>query len=334
MPVNKKQLVRLVRLVAQLKENRYPNCSSFAADMRKADLEENLNLSCTAKTIARDIQVLRRDFNAPIDFDPSRNGYYLTHHEWTFTCPQIFDESCMLSAVLGARVAEHIFPQPMRKQIRDAVDFLLTNNNPDFLDTAQVDSLVVIPSKRTKIDANVFMPLFHAWQDHEVCHIAYQDSKGKASERDFEPHALVFFDGVWYAKGFCYTRKEMRTLAAARMKSVVPTGRSFKPDLKIVATANEEGIFDREMVTDVVVRCDDYLAKIIQTRPLHIEQKVVPLDDGGCEIHVEEMTKFRLITWVMHQCGRAIVLKPQKCINEIVDFSTKLLKQHKTITWE
>ena len=328
MPVNKKQLVRLVRLVAQLKENRYPNCSSFAADMRKADLEENLNLSCTPKTIARDIQVLKQDFNAPIDFDPSRNGYYLTHHEWTFTCPQIFDDSCMLSAVLGARVAENIFPQPMRKQIRDAVDFLLTNNNPDFLDTAQVDSLVVIPSNRTKIDAKVFMPLFYAWQNHEVCHIAYKDSKGKATERDFEPHALVFFDGVWYAKGFCHARKEMRTLAAARMKSVVPTGRHFEPDPKIVATANEEGIFDREVVTDVVVRCDDYLAKIIQTRPLHIEQKVVPLEDGGCEIQVEEMTKFRLITWVMHQCGRAEILKPDSLRKDILVFSNILHSLH------
>lgn len=331
MPVNKKQLVRLVRLVAQLKENRYPNCASFAADMRKADIEENLNLSCTAKTIARDIQVLKRDFNAPIDFEPSRNGYYLTHHEWTFTCPQIFDDSCMLSAVLGARVAEHIFPQPMKKQIRDAVNFLLTNNNPDFLDTTQVDSLVVIPSNRTKIDAKVFMPLFYAWQNHEVCHIAYKDSKGKATERDFEPHALVFFDGVWYAKGFCHARKEMRTLAAARMKSVVPTGRHFNPDPKIVATANEEGIFDREIVTDVIVRCDDYLAKIIQTRPLHIEQKVVPLEDGGCEIHVEEMTKFRLITWVMHQCGRATILQPETCRQAVAEFAETITKSHNQI---
>jgi predicted DNA-binding transcriptional regulator YafY len=329
MPVNKKQLVRLVRLVAQLKENRYPNCASFAADMRKADIEENLNLSCTAKTIARDIQVLKRDFNAPIDFDPSRNGYYLTHHEWTFSCPQIFDDSCMLSAVLGARVAEHIFPQPMKKQIRDAVNFLLTNNNPDFLDTAQVDSLVVIPSNRTKIDAKVFMPLFYAWQNHEVCHIAYKDSKGKATERDFEPHALVFFDGVWYAKGFCHARKEMRTLAAARMKSVVPTGRHFEPDPKIVSTANEEGIFDREIVKDVVVHCDDYLAKIIQTRPLHIEQKVISTSDGGCDIIVEEMTKFRLITWVMHQCGRAILRQPLELCKEISDFANLISANHK-----
>ena len=328
MPVNKKQLVRLVRLVAQLKENRYPNCASFAADMRKADIEENLNLSCTPKTIARDIQVLKRDFNAPIDFDPSRNGYYLTHHEWTFSCPQIFDDSCMLSAVLGARVAEHIFPHPMRTQIRDAVNFLLTNNNPDFLDTAQVDSLVVIPSNRSKIDAKVFMPLFYAWQNHEVCHIAYWDSKGKATERDFEPHALVFFDGVWYTKVFCHVRKETRTLVASRMKSVVPTGRFFEPDPKIIKTVNEDELFDYESVRDVVVHCDDYLAKIVSVRPLHSDQEIIPLADGGCELQVKEMLKFRLQTWIMHQCGRAILLSPQECINELFDFATKIMTSH------
>ena len=239
MPVSKKQLVRLIRLVAQLKENRYPNCAKFAEEMRQADLDENLNLACTPKTIFRDIQTLKNDFGAPIDFDKVRNGYYLRHHGWDFSCPQLYDDAEMLAAVLGARVAEHIFPAPMRKQIREAVDYLLTYNNPDFLDTTQVDSLVVLPSNRVNINADVFMPLFSAWQRHEMCHIEYTDSRGQTTTRDFEPHALIFFEGIWYAKGFCHTRNEMRTLVLARMKSVVSTGKHFDPDPEIIKTANE-----------------------------------------------------------------------------------------------
>ena len=330
MAVGRKQLVRLIRLVARLKENRYPNCTTFAAELRQLDLDENLNVACTAKTIARDIAVLKRDFDAPIAFDASQNGYYLTNHDWTFNCPQIFDETCMLSAVLGARVAEHIFPQPLKQRIRDAVDYLLTNNNPSFLDTTQVNSLVVIPSNRTSIDADVFMPLFHAWQRHEICRISYTDSRGNDTERNFEPHALIFYDGVWYAKGFCHKRKEMRTLALPRMTSVVLSGVRFTPDPKIIATANEESLFDHDMVSDVIVHCDDQLAKIIETRPLHIEQKIVPLEDGGCEIHVEKMTKFRLITWVMHQCGRATIIRPIESRKEIYSFSQRLSGLHTT----
>ena len=82
------------------------------------------------------------------------------------------------------------------------------------------------------------------------------------------------------------------------------------------------------MVTDIVVRCDDYLTKIIQTRPLHVEQKIIPLKEGGCEIHVDEMTKFRLVTWVMHQCGRAEILKPASLRKDVLGFSDILISLH------
>ena len=220
MPIGKKQLLRLIRLVAQLKENRYPNCSSFAKDMRRADLDENLNVACTAKTIFRDIQTLKDDFKAPIKFNKSRNGYYLPRKDWNFSCPQNYEDSEMLAAVLGARIAEHIFPNVMKNQIRNAVDNLLARNNPEFLDKAQIDSLVILPENRTKIDADIFMNIFYAWQNHNICRIEYLDSRGNESKRDFEPHALIFLDGVWYTKGFCLVRKEMRTLALARMTGV------------------------------------------------------------------------------------------------------------------
>ena len=324
MPMGKKQLQRLIRLVARLKENRYPNCASMAAEMRKADLEENLNLACTGKTIFRDIQTLKSDFGAPIRFDKSRNGYYLADHDWNFSCPQICDETEMLAAVLGARVAEHIFPEPLRKQVRDAVDYLLTGNNPAFLDTAQMDSLVIIPANRTKVASEVFIPLFRAWQKHELCRIEYTSSKGESTVRDFEPHALIFFEGVWYAKGFCHTRRSARTLVLSRMTGVVQLGRFFKPDPKIIRTADEEGIFDPEIVRGVVVECDEYLANIIQTRPLHPEQRIEPLPEGGCRISVDKMSKYRLITWIMHQCGRASVSSPKSVQNDVLTFANKI----------
>lgn len=327
MPISKKQLQRLIRLVSQLKENRYPNCSTFAAAMRKADLDENLNVSCTPKTIFRDIQTLKNDFDAPIKFDKVRNGYYLAHHGWNFSCPQIYDDTEMLAAVIGARIAEHIFPNPMQEQIRNAVDYLLTYNNPDFLDKTQIASLVIIPSNRTKIDADVFTGIFYAWQNHKVCHVEYKDSKGNSSERDFEPHALVFFDGVWYAKGYCRTRKEMRTLVLPRIQNIIVTPEEFEPDPDIIKTANEEGIFDPEMVEGVVVQCDEYLANIIQTRPLHPEQEIIKTEKG-CEVHVRKMSKYRLTTWIMHQCGRAAVNSPPGVFREIQEFASTIIKKH------
>ena len=329
MPIGKKQLLRLIRLVAQLKENRYPNCSSFAEDMRRADLDENLNVVCTAKTIFRDIQTLKDDFKAPIKFNKSRNGYYLTRKDWNFSCPQNYEDSEMLAAVLGARIAEHIFPNVMKNQIRNAVDNLLARNNPEFSDKAQIDSLVILPENRTKIDADIFMNIFYAWQNHNVCHIEYLDSRGNASERDFEPHALIFLDGMWYTKGFCLVRKEMRTLALARMTGVTVGEKTFKVDPVIVRSTQEDEIFDQEMVENAVVHCDEYLTKLLSVRMLHPEQKVKLLPDGSSELHVKKVSRLKLITWIMHQCGRAALLSPSSAVSEIKFFAEKIVNKHK-----
>ena len=328
MPIGKKQLLRLIRLVAQLKENRYPNCSSFAEDMRRADLDENLNVACTAKTIFRDIQTLKDDFKAPIKFNKSRNGYYLTRRNWNFSCPQTYEDSEMLAAILGARIAEHIFPDVMRNQIRNAVDHLLARNNPEFLDKAQIDSLVILPENRTKIDAEIFMNIFYAWQNHNVCRIEYLDSRGNESERYFEPHALIFLDGVWYTKGFCHKRKEMRTLVLARMTGVVVSERTFKVAPSIVKSTQEDDIFDQEMVKNAVVHCDEYLTKLLSVRMLHPEQKVKLLPDGSSEFHVKKVSRLKLITWIMHQCGRSALLSPAAVASEIKNFAENIVNKH------
>ena len=319
----------MIRLVSQLKENRYPNCSTFAESMRKADLDENLNISCTPKTIFRDIQTLKKDFAAPIRFDKVRNGYYLAHHGWNFSCPQIFDDSEMLAAVIGARIAEHIFPDPMQEQIRNAVDYLLSCNNPDFLDNAQIDSLVIIPSNRTKIDGNIFMPLFCAWQNHHICQVEYLDSRENISERKFEPHSLAFFDGIWYSKGFCHQRNEMRTLVLSRMKSVTVTADTFIPDRKIIETVSEDDIFGADVVYDAKIRCDAYLSKFIKTRPLHQTQIIKDLPNGECELHIARIPRYRLLTWIMHQCGRAALLAPAELKENISDFANLIIQHHK-----
>ena len=89
MPVSKKQLLRITRLLSLLRARRYPNCTTFVRMLRNADVYENLNIVCSEKTIYRDIQVLKNDFHAPIKFNKSRNGYYLTNPAWNFSNPDI-----------------------------------------------------------------------------------------------------------------------------------------------------------------------------------------------------------------------------------------------------
>ena len=181
---------------------------------------------------------------------------------------------------------------------------------------------------RTKVNADVFMPLFSAWQNHQLCHITYDDSRGNTTERDFEPHALIFFEGIWYSKGFCHVRNEMRTLVVSRIKSIHLQNAFFEPKQDIVKTVTEDLIFDSEIIPEAIIHCDDYLTKFIETRPLHPEQAVTIKPDGTSEVVVKSIPKYRLITWIMHQCGRVELIAPKALRSEILENSNLIAKKH------
>ncbi|MFA7231716.1 MAG: WYL domain-containing protein, partial [Victivallaceae bacterium] len=234
MAESKKQMLRLRRFVGQLKENRYPNRQSFVADLERSDRELNQSLTCSVKTIQRDIKFLQNELKCPIDFDYRHNGYYLKHHGWNLDMLQLLSENEMLAAVLGARVAENIFPEPLRSDIRNSVDAQLAENNPDFLDKTIVKSLTIIPGLRVSINPEIFMTVFSAWQKHEALDIVYNDLSGRGTSRRVEPHALVYYECSWYFKGFCLLRNEVRNFAVHRITQAVKTGLFFDPDNKII----------------------------------------------------------------------------------------------------
>ena len=66
MPINKKQLKRMVLFIGEVKTKRYPNSYSFSDYLRKIDIDDNIDASCTPRTIQRDIQALKNDFKRTV----------------------------------------------------------------------------------------------------------------------------------------------------------------------------------------------------------------------------------------------------------------------------
>ena len=329
MPLNKKQLHRLVRFVAQLKENRYPNCHSFAEELREADISENRNLACTTKTIQRDIKVLKDEFDCPLIFDQEHNGYCLKHHGWDFKCPQLFEEHEMLAAVLGARVAEDIFPEPLKSSIRQAVDFQLASNNPDFLDKAIVKSLTVIPGLRANIDPDIFMTVFQAWQQHEALDIIYADSKNLESKRRIEPHALVYYQCSWYVKGFCLKRNEVRTFALHRIVSAKNSGRCFEPDDKIINSVLNDHFLEYKEISGIELLCDFDIKSFVTGSPLHRHQQIEPVDEKSFRLLIPAIPEHEILQWVLYQAGKAEVIKPASLRSKVRKKAQKIAEKHR-----
>ena len=62
MSIQSRQALRMIKFVAEMKKNNYPNASSFAALLRKLDIDDNIACSCSARTVMRDIEVLQNEY--------------------------------------------------------------------------------------------------------------------------------------------------------------------------------------------------------------------------------------------------------------------------------
>lgn len=327
MPVNKNRLLRLVRLVAELKENRYPNCESFASKLCELDISDGKPLSCTAKTVQRDIKTLKNDFNAPIAYDQERKGFYLKHHGWEFRCP-IFQESELLASIIGARLAENMLPEPVKGDVRRAIDGLLTENNPDFLDNARLDTLIMLHGLKATVRTEVFKVLFDAWQRHRVIEIVYVDSTGKRSSRIVEPHVLAYDSSAWFIRAYCHLRNGVRTFSVHRIFSAKETGKTFEPDAKIIAQVKGGHLFDYIRYSDIEIECSLSLRQYVDGYPLHGQQRIEEREDGSFLLKIPSAAERELLSWILVQRGDARLIKPTSAKRKLAAAAQRILSIH------
>ncbi|MFA6294159.1 MAG: WYL domain-containing protein [Victivallales bacterium] len=328
MPVNKKQLLRLVKLVSELRENRYPNCQSFADKLLKSDLFENANVACTAKTIQRDIKTLKDDFGADIEFDYQNNGFYLADRGWNFFCPTLQDEE-MMASVFGAKVAEDIFPEPVKSQIRKAVDTQLAGNTSDFLDTAFIKTLIVASGVKVEIDPKIFRTVFDAWQKRKAIDIKYRAPDGTMSERRIEPHVLTYLNESWYIKGFCLKANAPRLFAVHRIQSVKITDKTFEPDKKIINSVIDGDVYGYDKIKDVDIWLSPEAVNYAKERKRRKGETLSLNKNGSAVLHYAEAAPYEIIKWVMSECGKAKVLKPADLAKEIARAAEAVAEMHR-----
>lgn len=212
MTTSKYNIVRIKRLLAMLKENRYPNYPRFLAEMKRQDIAGTYSMS--SRTLLRDIEFLKAEYKAPIRYDYRHRGYYLTVPDWSVDIP-LWEDNEMRAAVLGARLAENIIPSPVKQDIRKAVDSLLSTNEKGMDENTTLLSLVALGS-RVSVKPEVFRPVFEAWQAHQCVKLVYERLMGDVSERIIEPHALVFYEGNWYLKAVTRSKNNLPVAAKER----------------------------------------------------------------------------------------------------------------------
>lgn len=318
--VSRMQVFRMARIVALLKKNLMPTPEKLLKEYEKLEYEENqlIRAKYSLRTVYRDVDSLKNDFHCPIAYDRTNKGYYLTDRDWEFNCPAQLSESAMLALILGARIAEDIFPEPLRSRIASAVDEILKGNNPDFMETTLIHSLKVFAESGAVEESEIFPIVFEAWQKHRRLRILYDDMKGgDPVERLVDPHVLFLYAREWRIKAYCRLRKAPRTFVISRIRKAEMLNSAFEPDKEIIDSVNLDNIVSWKKYANVKIRLTGDARKFAVANRMHSGQTVKKQKNGTWLFTIPEIPEQVIVPWILSQGGDAVPLEPQEIVDAV-----------------
>jgi predicted DNA-binding transcriptional regulator YafY len=76
-------------------------------------------------------------------------------------------------------------------------------------------------------DNTALLALSSAAHAHQRVHLHYSSGQGADTERDFDPYALAWRGGRWYAVGWCHLRRDLRSFRLDRVTQVAVLAMQF-----------------------------------------------------------------------------------------------------------
>ena len=321
------QLLRQMKIIAEMKKGNYPNTQTISRIFEAAEGETGEPMGCSTRTIMRDIQDLQQEYNAPIEYDSSYKGYFLRDPAWEFRCP-VFQEDFVSMSILGARISEDILPEPVKTDIGNAVEQTLATSSSEFFDAAMIDSILCASGVKASIDPEVFKTLFNAWRRKQAVFLKYRDPQGKESEHEFEPHIIAFHKGNWYAKGYLYRTKEIRLFACQRITDVRRSGHGYETDRKLLEDTRRKGLFNYAKMSGIRLHCDASIAFYIYEQQNLFNSKIERQPDDSLIVTLNPTVEHDVIRWILGEAGRIQVLEPKELREKIAEAGREITRRN------
>ena len=332
MPANKNQIRRIQTILKMMRQNRYPNYTSFIKEMEKQDIAGSYKLS--SKTFQRDIADLRDEYGAPVRYDASRKGFYLANIDW-YNEDLMVEPFEMKAALLSERVASGILPEPLRSEMNKAVSALLMKNENGMAEQAELECFQILcPEHLPQVNPDIFLTCYNAWEQRKYLLLRYHSVKGHSSEKLFEPHVFAWNGGSWYLKGKLLRNNEERfeeppvqVLALHRIETAEMREGTFFPAPEILKSIKEEGLFDFQKLPDVEVEFFKPFDQAMYEKYINTPGAVIERKAESVVILLHNLTEYEAAQLVLSTCGNAKVHHPpelklymRRIANKILDY--------------
>lgn len=315
---------RLVQIDGLIREGSYPS-----VDL----LVEKFGVS--RRTILRDIDFLRDRYNAPIEVDRTRKGYY--YSDPTFLIQNVLlTEGDLFTVSTVMPLMEQYKNTPLENSFRNIMvkiaDMLpeQVSVNSGFLNK----DVSFISDPLPAIDEGVFENIFSSIRLRKTLHFKYRSvSRTEYIEKIFDPYHVLCKKGNWYVIGYDQLAHDKRVYALHRFKDVRVTEESFEipEDFRIEDAVDLSfGIwYNKDSDVEYELLFDAKMSNYITEREWHKNQEIEKKEDGSVLLKFISNQKQQILSWILGFGDSVTVIAPETLKQEVILAAQKMLKKYK-----
>ena len=309
---NKVQRYRLLQIDEEIRSGKFPNATSLSK-----------KIEVSSRTIQRDIEYMRDMYNAPIEFDTYKNGYYYTEENFYIKSVPL-SEGELFSVALFDQLLEQYRNTPLENDLRSVFKKIeMSLPNKITLDSSFLQNQTTfIPDQMGTINPENFSKVFSALKNRHVLDFEYRPlQKTTWMTRRINPLHAVCQKGNWYVMGFCHDKKDIRVFNFSRMQNVTES----KEEFDIPEDFNPDKYFDKEIgiwlsatkkyTVELLISAE--IGTFALERSWNKNQKIEQREDGSVWVSFETTQLPEVKRWVLGQGKTVKVLGPDELIAQV-----------------
>ena len=309
---NKVQRYRLLQIDEEIRSGKFPNATSLSK-----------KIEVSSRTIQRDIEYMRDMYNAPIEFDAYKNGYYYTEENFYIKSVPL-SEGELFSVALFDQLLEQYRNTPLENDLRSVFKKIeMSLPNKITLDSSFLQNQTTfIPDQMGTINPENFSKIFSALKNRHVLDFEYRPlQKTTWMTRRINPLHAVCQKGNWYVMGFCHDKKDIRVFNFSRMQNVTDSKEKFD----IPEDFDPDKYFDKEIgiwlsatkkyTVQLLISAE--IGTFALERSWNKNQKVEQREDGSVWVSFETTQLPEVKRWVLGQGKTVKVLNPPELIEQV-----------------
>lgn len=294
-------------------------------------LKTKYKLNSSRSSFYRDIDELKKQYNAPIENDHETAGFFYTDPQYRL--PRFYtDENAAKAAKLIKTLMDMVKGNPLYEEAREIFESLSTEKTDYSTEQITINKnpynnrIIFVGAPNKSIPAETWRIVDKALRENREITFFYQSTEeNEPKHRQFQPWQLIFDNGNWNVHGFDILRRKDKRFTLGEMKHIELTNNVFTlpEDFDFrKKTLGSFGCMAHDEYQNFKIHLHDYATRYAKDRIWGEDQKIEkdkknPGPDGdGIILSFRSNQLLSIKRWVWQWADCAIPIEPEELVKD------------------